>query len=156
MTEPYLTRRAALGAGGAGLLGAGVLGLAGCRAAPSGGSPAGSGSDTSTAGSQASPTGPPVSLAKLSEVPVGGSAPASAQVNGNPVVLSQQTAGKVAAFSAICTHMGCTVNAGGPQFHCPCHGSVYDAFTGQVLRGPAPSPLTSIPVKVDGGEIVTS
>jgi cytochrome b6-f complex iron-sulfur subunit len=51
--------------------------------------------------------------------------------------------------------MGCTVNAGGNQFHCPCHGSVYDAFTGAVVHGPAPAPLTAIPVKVVGGDVVT-
>lgn len=149
MPDPSLSRRTLLGAGTAGILGAGI---AACRAAPSGGSSHGSGSGPAVAQSP----GAPVTLAKLSDVPVGGSAPAKAQVDGHPVVLSQQSAGKVAAFSAICTHMGCTVNAGGPQFHCPCHGSVYDAFTGQVVRGPAPAPLTSIPVTVSGAEIVTS
>lgn len=160
MPDPSLSRRTVLGVGTAGILGAGVLGVAGCRAAPSNGSSAasgsGSGSESGAAHSSGAAAGTPVALAKLSDVPVGGSAAAKTQVDGHPVVLSQQTAGKVAAFSAICTHMGCTVNAGGPQFHCPCHGSVYDAFTGQVVRGPAPQPLTSIPVTVTGGEIVTS
>jgi Rieske Fe-S protein len=50
--------------------------------------------------------------------------------------------------------MGCTVNSGGPQFHCPCHGSIYDAFTGAVVQGPAPKPLAPISVKVDGANIV--
>ncbi len=42
----------------------------------------------------------------------------------------------------------------GNQFHCPCHGSVYDAFTGKVLSGPAPAPLASIAVKVVGDEVI--
>jgi Rieske Fe-S protein len=29
-------------------------------------------------------------------------------------------------LSAICTHLGCTVNRAGNGFHCPCHGSVFD------------------------------
>jgi cytochrome b6-f complex iron-sulfur subunit len=44
------------------------------------------------------------------------------------------------AVSAICTHLGCTVNLAGKGFHCPCHGSVFDK-SGTVVSGPAPSPL---------------
>ncbi len=43
-------------------------------------------------------------------------------------------------LSAICTHLGCTVNRADHGFHCPCHGSVFDD-QGRVLRGPAPRPL---------------
>ncbi len=45
------------------------------------------------------------------------------------------------AASAICTHLGCTVNLAGDGFHCPCHGSVFDR-SGAVLSGPAPAGLT--------------
>ncbi len=45
------------------------------------------------------------------------------------------------AASAVCTHLGCTVNLAGKGFHCPCHGSVFDQ-NGNVLSGPAPSPLS--------------
>jgi Rieske Fe-S protein len=61
--------------------------------------------------------------------------------------------GKYKAFSAICTHAGCTVAflKKTSQFQCPCHGGLYDAKTGKVLSGPPPAPLPSIPVKnVDG------
>ena len=44
------------------------------------------------------------------------------------------------AASAVCTHLGCTVNLAGNGFHCPCHGSVFDQ-SGVVASGPAPSPL---------------
>jgi cytochrome b6-f complex iron-sulfur subunit len=44
------------------------------------------------------------------------------------------------AVSAICTHLGCTVNLAGQGFHCPCHGSVFNQ-NGTVVSGPAPSPL---------------
>ena len=44
------------------------------------------------------------------------------------------------AASAVCTHLGCTVNLAGEGFHCPCHGSVFDQ-SGTVLSGPAPAPL---------------
>ncbi|MGZ4650219.1 MAG: Rieske (2Fe-2S) protein [Kineosporiaceae bacterium] len=110
--------------------------------APGGGAAA-SGSDTGASG-----TG----LVKLSDVPVGGSV--AAQAPSGVVVVAQPTAGRVVAFSAVCTHQGCRVNPAGPQLDCPCHGSVFDAFTGQVLRGPAQAPLESVPVKVSGQEVV--
>jgi cytochrome b6-f complex iron-sulfur subunit len=44
------------------------------------------------------------------------------------------------AVSAICTHLGCTVNLAGNGFHCPCHGSQFNP-NGTVISGPAPSPL---------------
>ncbi len=44
------------------------------------------------------------------------------------------------AASAVCTHLGCTVNLSGAGFHCPCHGSVFDT-SGAVVSGPAPNGL---------------
>jgi len=44
------------------------------------------------------------------------------------------------AASAVCTHLGCTVDLAGDGFHCPCHGSVFDK-SGAVMSGPAPSSL---------------
>jgi Rieske Fe-S protein len=155
MTEQGFSRRTVLGVG---IAGVGALGLAACGAGGTASTPpaaanGGAGGGRSS-GSANGPAG--VRLAKLADVPVGGSAAAAATVDGDPVVVSQKDAHTVAAFSAICTHMGCTVNAAGTQFHCPCHGSVYDAFTGAVVHGPAPRPLTKIQVTVSAGEIVTA
>src|SRR5262249_39088647 len=89
----------------------------------------------------APPTPPPAAappagaILRLSEVPVGGSA--SATVGGNPVLIAQPTAGTAVGFSAICTHEGCTVPSGGERLTCACHGSMFNAFTGAVLGGPA-------------------
>jgi cytochrome b6-f complex iron-sulfur subunit len=46
------------------------------------------------------------------------------------------------AVSAICTHLGCTVNLSpdSKSFACPCHGSHFNT-QGQVTSGPAPRPL---------------
>jgi cytochrome b6-f complex iron-sulfur subunit len=43
-------------------------------------------------------------------------------------------------LSAVCTHLGCTVNRTSQGYHCPCHGSVF-SNEGQVLGGPAPRGL---------------
>jgi Rieske Fe-S protein len=91
-------------------------------------------------------------IAALSEVPVGGSV--GVDIGGQPALLAQPQAGEVVAFSAICTHQQCVVAAAGDRFECPCHGSAFDAATGDVLQGPALEPLAPIAVRVDGDRIV--
>ena len=73
---------------------------------------------------------------------------------GKPVIVAQPTAGKVVAFSAICTHMGCTVAPKGDILQCPCHLSTYDQATGDNTGGPAPRPLAKIAVTVKNGKVV--
>ncbi len=73
---------------------------------------------------------------------------------GKPVIVAQPSKGEVVAFSAVCTHMGCTVAPQGKILKCPCHGSTYDLATGENTGGPAPRPLTAIRVTVSGGEVV--
>jgi len=146
--EPTATdhpsRRTVLSAGVV-LAGAGAATLAGCSPSKK--------SDGSASSAAATPSSSgPVVLAAVSAVPVGNAL--SVTYQGKPALVSQPTAGKIVAFSAICTHQGCTVAPAGTQFHCPCHGSVYDAATGAVITGPAPSPLPAIAVHVDGGNVV--
>ena len=54
-----------------------------------------------------------------------------------------------------CTHLGCTVPwvESEGQFHCPCHGSLYNK-KGEVIGGPAPRPLDLFPITIDKGEVV--
>jgi cytochrome b6-f complex iron-sulfur subunit len=123
-----------------------------------GGSKSGGGSDGGNAGGgkqkasggDAKAGGP--AIASTSEV-----APGSAVAfgpKGNPAVLVHLDSGDFVAYSAICTHQGCTVAYQGGQLACPCHGSVFDpANGGAVVTGPATTPLPEIPVKVQGGEV---
>jgi Rieske Fe-S protein len=75
--------------------------------------------------------------------------------SGNQAVLVHLKNGDFVAYSAVCTHQGCTVAYQGGQLACPCHGSVFDPANGaKVVAGPAPSPLPEIPIKVEGGEVV--
>jgi cytochrome b6-f complex iron-sulfur subunit len=154
--EADLSRRQAVIAAAAG---AGALALAACSgssgnsAGSSSGSSGGSPSGTSSGSSGGAAAGGGAVLAMLADVPVG-SAIAAQDPSGKPVVVAQPTAGKAVAFSAICTHMGCTVAPAGSELHCPCHGSRYNALTGAVLQGPAPRALPSVPVHVAGGKVV--
>ena len=92
-------------------------------------------------------------LATLASIPVGGAVSATGKGNAK-LLVCQPTAGKFVAFSAICTHQGCTVAPGAKSLDCPCHGSKYDLATGKVLAGPAPRPLPPVAVAVDGKNIV--
>jgi len=46
----------------------------------------------------------------------------------------------IAAAYRKCVHLGCTVpwNKAEDQFHCPCHGSLYEKRTALMTRNPAP------------------
>lgn len=57
---------------------------------------------------------------------------------------------QVQALSPTCSHLGCQVvwDPQTSQFHCPCHGGVYDA-KGQVVSGPPPSPLARLDTKLE-------
>jgi nitrite reductase/ring-hydroxylating ferredoxin subunit len=109
-----------------------------------GGSKASSGGDAQAGGA---------AIASESEV-----APGSAykfKDSGNPAVLVHLKSGDFVAYSAVCTHQGCTVAYKGGKLACPCHGSVFDPAKGaEVVAGPAPTPLPEIPVRVEGGEVV--
>lgn len=82
-----------------------------------------------------------------------------------PLVLVDGAEG-VVAYSAICTHLGCTVRfseepmdaAPFPHIHCPCHSALFDPRRGGiVLGGPAPRPLPQLPVRVnEKGEVVVT
>jgi Rieske Fe-S protein len=92
-------------------------------------------------------------LAALSAVPVGG----GVVLSKKDVVLTRDQSGAVHAFSATCTHQGCMVtDVAHGQIICPCHGSRFNAETGAPVAGPAPRPLPSVSVTVDGDAIFTS
>jgi Rieske Fe-S protein len=64
---------------------------------------------------------------------------------------------QIHAFSAVCTHQGCLVTrVAARAIDCPCHGSRFDATTGQVLNGPASSPLPKVAVTVREGKVYST
>jgi glycine/D-amino acid oxidase-like deaminating enzyme/nitrite reductase/ring-hydroxylating ferredoxin subunit len=74
------------------------------------------------------------------------------KVDGQRVAAYRDQHGKMTMLSPVCTHMGCIVhwNQADSTWDCPCHGSRFQA-TGEILAGPAETPLEEISVaKVKG------
>jgi Rieske Fe-S protein len=143
-----LTRRSLLG-GAAVVVGGGVVGYVTASRSDAA-------DDTIAAGANgygpAAATIGGAALAALADVPDGGGL-----VLGSRHVVITRTGDAVHAFSATCTHQGCTVSdVSNGGIHCPCHGSVFDATTGKVLRGPATTPLPAVPVEVRAGSVFRS
>ena len=143
-----LTRRAVL-AGGCGA--ACAVALTACAGyGPGGPAPAPAPAPKPGGGAPA-PAGGSPALTSVADVPVGGGIVLAAQ----GVVVTQPTAGTFKAFSATCTHQGCTVNqVAGGTINCPCHGSKFAVADGTPTAGPAKKPLPPKAVKVQGDSIV--
>jgi Rieske Fe-S protein len=156
-----LNRRTVLAAGGAATASAAMLAVAGC-ATYSSSSPSPAPANPNTTGAASPPAqgagdtaqapaaeGGTV-LGAASGVPVGGGKIFEDQA----VVVTQPTAGTFHAFSAICTHQGCTVDSvAGGTINCPCHGSKFSVTDGSVAKGPAKKPLAAKQVSADGGQL---
>ncbi|MBD0844554.1 Rieske (2Fe-2S) protein [Streptomyces sp. TRM68416] len=98
----------------------------------------------------ATPTAP-VDLGAESEIAKG-----SARLyRDHNVVVSRAEDGTLKAYSTICTHALCPINKlEGTKLVCPCHGSEFDATTGEVLQAPATVGLKELSVEAKGGRIV--
>jgi cytochrome b6-f complex iron-sulfur subunit len=74
-----------------------------------------------------------------------------------PAILVRTPAGELRAFSAVCTHLNCTVQYRGDlsQIWCACHNGHFD-LNGKNVEGPPPRPLDSFVVNARGNQIVVS
>ena len=74
-----------------------------------------------------------------------------------PAIIIRTAAGELRAFSAVCTHLNCTVQYRGDLGHiwCACHNGHFD-LNGQNIAGPPPRPLDAYVVNVRGTQIVVS
>ena len=96
-------------------------------------------------------------IAKESEVATNSAFPFTNSETGEPAVLVHLPDGSFVAYSAVCTHQGCTV-AYKKRFQklaCPCHGGVFDPANGaSVVSGPPQIPLQDIQVVTRDGEVL--
>ena len=120
-----------------------------------GGAPSSQGGGPSQGGS--SQGGSAQVVAKTADVPVGGG---EILASAN-LVITQPTQGEFKAFSATCTHQGCTLaSVSGGTINCGCHGSRFSIKDGSNVAGPSGSPAGSVAalqefkVKVQGSDIV--
>jgi len=74
-----------------------------------------------------------------------------------PGILVRTQEGDLRAFSAICTHLACTVQYRSDLGHiwCACHNGHYD-LNGKNIGGPPPRPLEQYDVKVRGEQVVVT
>lgn len=72
-----------------------------------------------------------------------------------PGILIRTESGELRAFSAICTHLNCTVQFREDVGHiwCACHNGHFD-LAGRNISGPPPRPLDALVVHVQGDQIV--
>jgi Rieske Fe-S protein len=149
---PAMARRAVVA-------GTGVLAVSAALAAcgsTGNAAPSSEASLTPAAPPEPAPGGPPAApagerLTSTGDIPVGGGAVFASQ----KVVVTQPVPGTFKAFSAICTHQGCTVNkVANGTIDCPCHGSRYAIADGSVVQGPAPRPLAPRHIAVSGDTIL--
>jgi thiosulfate dehydrogenase (quinone) large subunit len=94
------------------------------------------------------PRPPGVALGPVSQIPVGGAGSFKDPGTGDPSLVIRPEAGTLVAFDAVCPHAGCIVqyDAADQIIVCPCHGSEFNANTGEVERGPAVSGLQKIEI----------
>ncbi|MEV5413538.1 Rieske (2Fe-2S) protein [Thermopolyspora sp. NPDC052614] len=88
-------------------------------------------------------------IAKTKDIPVGGG-----KIIRGKYVVTRPKKNVFRAFSATCTHQGCTVaSVRGGTINCPCHGSKFKITNGAVAAGPAKRPLPRRKIKVSNGRI---
>ncbi len=97
-----------------------------------------------------------IMAAKVGEIP-----PNSGKIflfGSKPAILINTPQGTYKSFTAVCTHLACTVQYRGDLGHiwCACHDGHYDPQSGQVLAGPPPRPLAEFGVAVKGNDIVVT
>jgi cytochrome b6-f complex iron-sulfur subunit len=75
----------------------------------------------------------------------------------SPGILIHTQDGELLAFSAICTHLTCSVvfETDTQTMLCPCHNGKFD-LSGNVISGPPPAPLETFNVEISGEDIIVS
>ena len=106
------------------------------------------------------PRGVEASVSSVVAAKVGELAANAAKIfrfGNRPGLLINTPQGELKAFSAVCTHLNCTVQyaAEDSLIWCACHNGKFD-LNGQVISGPPPRPLEAYQVNVRGDEIVVS
>jgi arsenite oxidase small subunit len=97
-------------------------------------------------------------IAKVGEIPVGGSKIFTYPTDVEPCILLHPSDANYVAYSRLCTHQKCPVfyQQGGDTLNCPCHGGAYSIVDGSVLDGPPPRALPRVVLEQRGENLVAT
>jgi thiosulfate dehydrogenase [quinone] large subunit len=137
-------------AAGLGRLAGGTAGQVGPSSLPSAAPPVPAATARPSHSPAPQPSRTPVGTAvgPAADVPVGQAASFTDPATGDPSIVIQPRSGQFVAFDAVCPHAGCTVgyDSTARVIVCPCHGSQFNASTGAVEVGPAPTGLKRLAI----------
>jgi nitrite reductase/ring-hydroxylating ferredoxin subunit len=69
--------------------------------------------------------------------------------NSQRLVWINRKGDDIKVYSAVCPHLGCTINQTANGFICPCHGSAWNQ-EGEKLGGPAPRSMDLLEHRIEG------
>lgn len=94
-------------------------------------------------------------IARLDEVPVGGSKTFNYPEETDPCLLLRPSERSLLAYDQKCTHLSCAVipEMSKGQLRCPCHHGYFEMNTGRPLAGPPRRPLPRITLEIRDGII---
>lgn len=99
---------------------------------------------------------PGEAIAAASDLETNSAVPYTNANTGQAEVLVRLPDGRFVAYSAVCTHQGCTVayKPDTRKLTCPCHGGTFDPAKGaEVVAGPPPRPLPAVEIAERTGKI---
>jgi nitrite reductase/ring-hydroxylating ferredoxin subunit len=79
----------------------------------------------------------------------------AAEADGTTIALAK-VGGAWYAVETWCTHAECPLSDGWVEaaaIRCPCHGSLFDLATGDVVDGPADEPVRVFPTRITGDRV---
>ena len=104
------------------------------------------------------PSAPIRRIAGVNDVPPGGSLLFRYPTADDPCILVRDAAGRLDAFSQVCTHLSCAI-VHRPDEHalaCPCHKGSFSSTDGRPLAGPPTRRLPRIVIEQRGADILAT
>jgi Rieske Fe-S protein len=104
------------------------------------------------------PTAPTRAIARVDDVPPGGSLMFRYPTAEDPCILVRDASGRFDAFSQVCTHLSCAVvhRPDEQALACPCHKGSFSSSDGRPLAGPPTRRLPRIVIEQRGGDLVAT
>ncbi|MEW5957977.1 MAG: Rieske (2Fe-2S) protein [Chloroflexota bacterium] len=98
---------------------------------------------------------PAQEIARLDEIPIGGSLVFQYADEHSPRLLVRLSGSSFVAYDQQCTHLTCPVIPRPEEghLHCPCHEGLFDLATGRPLAGPPSRPLPRVKLEIRGDKV---